>query len=324
MAVRRAQHIAAYLKLLEEDPGEIRSLHDDLLIQVTSFFRDRECFEELEATALPEGLKAKAAGAPIRAWVVGCSTGEEVYSLAMSLVESLGTSPYVHPIQVFGSDVSEKAIEHARAGLYSEAAMREVGEERRSRFFVKSERGWRVDKALRDLCVFARNDVARDPPFSRLDLVSCRNVLIYFDHALQKRVLESLHHSLNQPGYLLLGRSENVSSAPRLFAPATARGTLFARRPVPSTFRLAPRSVAAPFARGPLVGDAAEHTGAEGGLAQQVNDLILARYGPPGVVVNERLEIVQFRGRTGPYLEPPAGEPQTHLLQMARPRLRGP
>jgi two-component system CheB/CheR fusion protein len=324
MAVRRAQDIAAYLKLLQEDPGEVRSLHDDLLIHVTSFFRDGESLEELKATALPEVLKRKAAGVPIRAWVVGCSTGEEVYSLAMSLVEFLGDSPSVHPVHIFGSDVSDKAIEHARAGLYSEAAMREVGEERRSRFFVKSERGWRVAKALRELCVFARNDIARDPPFSRLDLVSCRNVLIYFGHALQKRVLESLHHSLNQPGYLLLGSSENVSSAPRLFAPATASGKLFARRPVASTFRLAPRSGDVPFAHGPPAGETADHTRTEGALAQHVDELILARYGPPGVVVSERLEIVQFRGRTGPYLEPPAGEPQTHLLRMARPHLRAP
>ncbi len=324
MAVRRAQDIAAYLTLLKEDPGEARSLHDDLLIQVTSFFRDRESFEELKATALPDVLKRKAAGAPIRAWVVGCSTGEEVYSLAMSIVEFLGDSPSVHPVHVFGSDVSDKAIEHARAGLYSEAAMREVGEERRSRFFVKSERGWRVDKALRELCVFARNDVARDPPFSRLDLVSCRNVLIYFGHALQKRVLEGLHHSLNQPGFLLLGRSENVSSAPRLFAPATASGKLFARKPVPSTFRFVPRAGAVPFAHGPLAGETAERARTEGALGQHVDGMILARYGPPGVVVSERLEVVQFRGRTGPYLEPPAGEPQTHLLRMARPGLRAP
>jgi two-component system CheB/CheR fusion protein len=323
MAVRRAQDIGAYLKLLQEDPGEVLSLHDDLLIQVTSFFRDGQSFEELKATALPEVLKGKAAGAPIRAWVVGCSTGEEVYSLAMSIVEFLG-EPAVHQVHVFGSDVSDKAIEHARAGLYSEAAMREVGEERRSRFFVRSERGWRVAKALRELCVFARNDVARDPPFSRLDLVSCRNVLIYFGHALQKRVLESLHHSLNQPGYLLLGRSENVSSAPRLFAPATASGKLFARKPVASTLRLAPRPGAVPFAHGPLAGETAERTRTEGALARHVDDLILARYGPPGVVVSERLEIVQFRGGTGPYLEPPAGEPQAHVLKMARPRLRGP
>jgi two-component system CheB/CheR fusion protein len=324
MAVHKAQSVATYLRLLEEHPDEVRSLYDDLLIQVTSFFRDGETFEELKATALVEVLKQKVVGAPIRAWVVGCSTGEEAYSLAMTIVEFLGEARSVHRVMVFGSDLSEKAIERARAGLYSETAMREVGEERRSRFFVKSEQGWRVSKPLRDLCVFTRHDVARDPPFSRVDLVSCRNVLIYFGHALQKRVLASLHHSLNQPGYLLLGRSENVSSAPRLFAPATATGRLFARKAVPSAFRLAPRLEAGPLAPGPLPGNTAEHTRTDGGLAQHADAMILARYGPPGVVVNERLEVVQFRGRTGPYLEPPAGEPQTHVLKMARPGLRSP
>src|SRR5512147_574760 len=324
MAVHKAQDVAAYLKLLDEDPREIRSLYDDLLIQVTSFFRDGESFEDLKATALPEVLENKAAGAPIRAWVVGCATGEEVYSLAMSIVEFLGEARSAHRVLVFGSDLGDRAIERARAGLYSEAAMGEVGEERRSRFFVKSERGWRVGKELRDLCVFARHDVARDPPFSRLDVVSCRNVLIYFGRALQKRVLASLHHSLNQPGYLLLGHSENVSSAPRLFAPASASGTLFARKAVPSTFRLAPRGEPVPLVQGPLPETAAEHTRTDGGLEQQVDAMVLARYGPPGVVVNERLEVVQFRGRTGPYLEPPAGEPQTQILRMARPELRGP
>jgi two-component system CheB/CheR fusion protein len=324
MAVRKAQDIAAYLRLLQAEPGEVRALHDDLLIQVTAFFRDPETFDELAATALPEVLKHKPPGAPIRAWVVGCSTGEEVYSLAMAVVEVLGRLPSVHPVQVFGTDLSEKAIERARAGLYSESAMAGVGEERRRRFFAKSERGWRVGKPLRELCVFARNDVARDPPFSRLDLVSCRNVLIYFDRALQRRVLETLHHSLNQPGYLLLGRSENVTSAPRLFAPTGASGRLFARAPVASTFRFAPRPPATSPAHESVAGEAADHGRAGGDLKHQVDDLILARYGPPGVVVDERLEVVQFRGRTGAYLEPPAGEPQTHVLGMARAGLRGP
>lgn len=267
MAVRKAQDIATYLKLLQEDPGEVQALHDDLLIQVTSFFRDPESFEELKETALTEVLKRKAAGASIRAWVVGCSTGEEVYSLAMAIVELLGDASSVHPVQVFGSDLSDRAIGQARAGLYSEAAMREIGEERRSRFFVKSERGWRVDKALRDLCVFARHDVACDPPFSRLDLVSCRNVLIYFGRALQKRVLTTLHYSLNQPGYLLLGRSENVSSAPGLFVPATTNGTLFARKAVASTFGLAPRSGAVSLVHQPLARETMAQAGTEEELA---------------------------------------------------------
>jgi two-component system CheB/CheR fusion protein len=322
MTVRRAQDIAAYLALLQAEPGEVQALHDDLLIQVTSFFRDPECFDEVKSVALAEVLKAKATDAPVRAWVVGCSTGEEVYSLAMSIVEVLGDAP--RTVQLFGSDLSEKAIERARAGLYSDAAMREVGAERRARFFVQSERGWRVGKALRDLCVFARHDVARDPPFSRLDLVSCRNVLIYFGHALQRRVLETLHHSLRQPGYLLLGRSEGVSSAPRLFGAVGASGRLFARKPAPNASRLAPRASAPPPGHGLPDLPSIEPGPAEGTLARQVDLAILGQYGPPGVVVNERLEVVEFRGRTGPYLEPPAGEPQTLLLEMARRGLRAP
>ncbi len=324
MVVRGARGIAEYLSLLREDAGEVRALHDDLLIQVTSFFRDKDGFEELKETALPRVLKDKAVGAPIRAWVVGCSTGEEAYSLAMSIIEFLGEERAVHPILVFGSDLSSKAIEHARAGMYSDAAMQEVSDERRSRFFVRADLGWRVNQALRELCVFAQHDVARDPPFSKLDVVSCRNVLIYFGHGLQRRVLTTFHHCLNQPGYLLLGRSENVSGAPRLFAPATPSGKLFAREAVQSTFRLMPRVAASPSAHGPFAGETTGHTRSDGGLAQHVDAIVLGRYGPPGVVVNDRLEVVQFRGRTGPYLEPPAGEPQTNVLKMARAGLRGP
>jgi chemotaxis methyl-accepting protein methylase/PAS domain-containing protein len=257
---RKAQDVSSYLELLQEEPGEVRALHDALLVHATSFFHDSEDFAELQATALPEILKHKAAGAPVRAWVVGCATGEEAYSLAMCVVESLDGSPAAHQVQVFGSDVSEKAIRRARAGLYTKAAMRGVGEERRSRFFVECERGWRVSKALRELCVFARHDVARDPPFTRLDLVSCRNVLAYFNHALQKEVLASLHHSLSQPGYLMLGRSVPACAYPPLFAPAAAGGRLFARKPGPSTFRLHARGTTAPFARGPRACETAGRT----------------------------------------------------------------
>ena len=323
MAVRQVRDVAAYLALLGREPAEIRSLYDDLLIKVTSFFRDEGTFEELKRVAFPEILKHKALGAPIRAWVVGCATGEEVYSLAISLLEHLGDGIRTHPVLIFGTDLSERAIEAARAGLYPDAAVHGVSEERLKRFFVRTERGWRISPAVRELCVFARHDVARAPPFSKLDLVSCRNVLIYFGHQLQRRVLAAAHYSLNQPGYLLLGRSESASSVPRWFMPAAKGGRLFARRPGPSTFRLAPRPGALRFPLpphtpyGPVTRD-------DGALTRHADELVLARFGPPGVVVNDRLEVVQFRGRTGAYLEPPAGEPQSQLLKMARASLAGP
>ncbi len=324
MAVRTVQDVASYLEVLRNDPAEVRFLYDDLLIRVTSFFRDEGSFDELKAIAFPEILRHKAPGAPIRAWVVGCATGEEVYSLAISLIEHLGDGPAAHPIMIFGSDLSEKAVEAARAGLYPDAAVRGLGEERLRRFFVRTERGWRVTRAIRELCVFVRHDVGRDPPFSRLDLVSCRNVLIYFGPALQRRVLAAAHYCLNQPGYLLLGRSESATAVPRWFAPTGKDGRLFLRKPGPSTFRFAPRGGAVPFARRPSATPGPVPPRADGALARHADELVLARYGPPGVVVNERLEVVQFRGRTGPYLEPPQGQPQHQLLKMARAGLAAP
>jgi two-component system CheB/CheR fusion protein len=324
MAVRKVKDVASYLEVLGRDPAEVRSLYDDLLIKVTSFFRDEAGFDELKAIAFPEILRHKPKGAPIRAWVVGCATGEEVYSLAIGLIEHLGDGPSKHPILIFGSDLSERAIEVARAGLYPDDAVRGMGEERLERFFVQTERGWRVSQAVRELCVFVRHDVARDPPFSRLDLLSCRNVLIYCGQALQRRVLAAAHYSLNQPGYLLLGSAESAAGVPRWFAPASPDGRLFLRKPEPSSFRLAPRAGAAPLAGPRPAPDDASSPGTDGDLSRHVDELVLARYGPPGVVVNEHLEVLQFRGRTSRYLEPPAGEPQNQLLKMARPGLAAP
>jgi two-component system CheB/CheR fusion protein len=324
MAVRKAKDLSAYLELLRQDPAEVRTLFDDLLVKVTSFFRDEESFDDLEAIAIPDILKSKPAGAPIRAWVVGCATGEEVYSLAITLIEQLAGASAAHPVLIFGSDLSDRSIEVARAGLYPDAAVRGLGAERLKRFFVQTERGWRVAKAVRDLCVFVRHDVAQDPPFSKLDLLSCRNVLIYFGQPLQRRVLAAAHYALRQPGYLLFGRAESASGASRWFTPASKGGRLLLRRPGPDTFRLAPRAGAFPFLEPPASADRAVMPRANGALARHLDDLVLARYGPPGVLVNERLEVVQFRGRTGPFLEAPPGEPQSQLLKLARPGLVAP
>lgn len=324
IAVRLSKDVAAYLEVLRSDPAEVRALYEDLLIHVTSFFRDEEAFDELKGGAYPGILRHKPAGAPIRAWVVGCSTGEEVYSLAISLVEHLGDGLASHPVLIFGSDLSEKAIAVARLGLYPDAAVRGLSAERLQRFFVREERGWRIRPAIRELCVFVRHDVARDPPFSRLDLVSCRNVLIYFGQPLQRRVLELLHYGLNQPGYLFLGRSESAAAVPRWFAATSKDGRIFQRRPGASTYRFAPHPGAPPAPRPPATHEHPQPLTAVGVMARQANELVLARYGPPGVVVNERLEVVQFRGQTGPYLEQPQGEPQSNVLKMARRGLASP
>jgi two-component system CheB/CheR fusion protein len=323
MALREAEGIASYLEVLRREPGEVQALYDDLLIKVTSFFRDERGFDELKAIAYPDILSHKEPGAPFRAWVMGCSTGEEVYSLAISLLENLGDGRDAHPILIFGSDLDGKSIERARSGIYPDAAVQRLGAERLRRFFVRTERGWKVVKAVRDLCVFVRHDIARDPPFSNLDLITCRNVLIYFGPALRKRVIAAAHYCLRRPGYLFLGPAESGAGVAKWFAPAGQNQGLFVRKPGSSTFRFSPQSGLPSF---PGQESEVKRAGptTDRVVAREVDDEILDRYGPPGVVINDRMEVVQFRGRTGPFLEAPRGEPQSQLLKMARAGLAAP
>jgi two-component system CheB/CheR fusion protein len=324
MVVRKASDVASYLALLSTDAKEVRLLYEDLLIKVTSFFRDEASFDALRAVAFPEILRHKAPGAPIRAWVVGCASGEEVYSLAIALIEWLGDGLQARPILIFGSDLDDKAIEQARAGLYTESAVQGLGEERLKRFFVRTDGGYRVNQAVREACVFVRHDVARDPPFSRLDLMTCRNVLIYFGPTLQRRVIAAAHYCLNQTGYLLLGPAESTTGVGKWFTSVGKGEGIFARKPGPSTFRFAPRGGTLHFPRPASAMGFPSPPRVDGALARHADDAVLERYGPPGVVVNDRLEVVQFRGRTGPFLEQPVGEPQSQLLKMARAGLAAP
>ncbi len=316
MALRRANDLEAYSTLLQGDPDEVRALYEDLLIHVSSFFRDPEAFAALAAHTLPAILKNKAPDAPIRIWIAGCSTGEEVYSIGILLLELLGDSR--RPVQIFGSDLSEPVITKARAGIYSDGALRDVSDERRRRFFLKTERGYKINKVVRDLCVFVQHDLARDPAFSKLDLVSCRNVLIYFDDALQKRVVRSFHYSLNPTGYLLLGRTESISGFSQLFSTVDKANKIFGRTALPSTLRFSPRSEARQAesrAESELLPVQARRAV---DVAKHLDRLLLARYAPPGVLINENLEILQFRGQTGSFLQAAPGEPQNNLIKMAR------
>src|SRR6266496_4133864 len=316
MALHRIGSIKDYGDLVEREPGEAKALSEDLLIHVTGFFRDPEVFEALKRAAFPALLAQKREG-PIRIWVPGCSSGEEVYSLAMCLLEHLGDASREMEFQIFGSDLSDRAIERARAGLYPDSALREVGPDRLQRFFTRAGEEQRISKSIRDRCVFVVHDLTRDPPFAKLDLISCRNVLIYLGEELHERLLSMFHYCLNRPGFLLLGRSENVTSMKDLFEPADLEHRVFSRVgeggrfsfPLTVVNRAGPVPVGAP--RQSLTRAAAE-------AQRQADNLLLTRFAPPGVVVNERLEVVHFRGRTGEYLEQPPGPPQTNLLKMAR------
>jgi len=324
MALRRVESLEDYVKLLGESPEEVRSLYEEVFIHVTSFFRDPEAFEALKKSVFPQLLEHKPGGAPLRMWVAGCSTGEEVYSLAICALEFMGAAQRPVPLQIFGSDISAQAIEQARAGLYPESALRDLSPERRSRYFSQVEGGYRISKAVRELCVFAQHDLARDPPFSKLDLVTCRNVLLYFTPELQKRVLATFHYCLNTPGFLMLGRSESVAGLSQLFSVVDKAHKLLARTAVASRLRFSRGAEGLPAAKQRSSRPGSEPGRPTSDIARRIDRLLSSRYAPPGVVINEKLEILQFCGHTSSYLEPVSGEPQFNLLKMVRDELLPP
>lgn len=318
MAVRKADSLHDYALLIHEKPDEAQALFDDLLIHVTSFFRDPEVFDALKKLVFPEIVKHKSPEDPIRAWVAGCSTGEEVYSLAIALREFLDDTHLKRPIQIFGTDLSEMAVQKVRTGVYPESAVTNISPERLQRFFTKVEGGYRVGKAIRDICVFVRHDLGRDPPFAKLDLISCRNVLIYFNPALQQRSLEMFHYCLNTPGFLVLGQAEGIPGRQELFSAIDETNKVFARTAVPRRLRPVGTKQTKSGVAAWIAGRSGESAPSTADLSRQVDTLLLGLYAPAGVIVNERMEVLEFRGRTAPYLEAPPGQPQINLLKMVR------
>jgi two-component system CheB/CheR fusion protein len=318
MAVCHLERLEDYVRRVRQDRGEALALSRDLLIEVTSFFRDPEAFEALGQAVFEPLMKGRPVEAPLRVWVPGCSGGEEVYSLAICLLEFLGERGPA-AVKLFGTDVSEAAIARARAGRYPESIAADVSPGRLRRWFTRVEGGYLVSPAVRDLCIFTRHDVTRDFPFSRLDLVSCRNVLIYFGQALQKCVLAVFHYALREGGFLFLGRAESADSLPDLFESVGRPHRIYARKPGPSQ-----AAFDAFFTREPA--PVAARAGAPAGaparaaleLQRDADRLVASRYAPPGVVIDDRLEVLQFRGQTGPFLEPAPGAASLNLLKMAR------
>ena len=324
MVVNKLDELGAYVKYLQESPAEVTALYQDILITVTDFFRDRDTFESLKSQVFPAIIKSKAPHEPIRVWVPGCSTGEEPYSIAMTLLESLEGISKKPPILIFATDINEIAIEKARAGIYPESITADVSPERLQRFFVKVEGGYQINKVIREICIFAKHDVTKDPPFSRLDLVSFRNVLIYMNSILQKKVIPALHYALQPKGYLVLGTSETVDGFVDLFEPVDKKHRIYSKKPALSRL---PMDFAAR-------GYSLEHLAIEKGshmprdimppefdVQKEANEIVLGKYAPAGVIVDDNMEIIQFRGHTGPYVEPAPGKASLNLLNMAREEL---
>ena len=318
MLLNRIENLEEYVRFLKEHPEEVRSLYDDFLIAVTGFFRDSESFEALKTVVFPVILKGRSPRNPVRIWVPGCSTGEEVFSIAISLFEQMSDRGLNPPIQIFATDVNDAAIERARAGIYPENALADVSPERRNRFFTPVDGRYQVIKPIRDICIFARQNVAADPPFSNIDLLSCRNVLIYLEPLVQKRIVPLFHYALKPQGFLLLGKSETLGSYPDLFSPVDRSHRIFVKRPGAARPALEfgrPQAAAAAASMAP------EPAGGERARADpgyEADRLILSRYAPAGVLINDSLDVVQFRGRTSPYLEAAPGTPSLNVLKMAR------
>jgi two-component system, chemotaxis family, CheB/CheR fusion protein len=325
MHVHQIENLRQYLRFVQANPHELDALLQELLIGVTSFFRDSQAFEALEQKVLPALVEGKPEGATLRLWVAGCSTGEEAYSLAILFRELLTEKKLRHTVQIFASDLDSRAINVARAGLYPVGIAEDLTSARLQRFFTKEDSRYRVKKEIRDLVVFAQHNLLTDAPFTKLDFLSCRNLLIYLDAQAQHKILPLFHYALKPNGVLLLGTSETVGEYDQLFTVIDRKWKLF-RRMVES-------GVVPHFERFPSgLMQGMRGTGAEVGAALPptrpasiptlVQQLLVSRYAPSAVVVNARGEVVYIHGHTGAYLEPAPGQPTHHLIEMAREGLR--
>ncbi len=333
MAVHRLGRLPAYLALLERDPTELTELFNDILIGVTSFFRDPEVFDILEHRTIPQLVARHPRGTKIRVWSAGCSTGEEPYSLAILLRESIDALGQGHTVEVFATDLDSRAIAAARAGVFAAAASEDLSTPRFERYFVPSpdRKTFRIAKAIRNLVVFSEHDLLKDPPFSRLDLLSCRNLLIYFSLELQRRLLPLFYYALNPGGILVLGTSETIGEFGHLFQPLDRDAKVYVRR---EEFSVPEPVQPPPFSMLPLVSAAPRHAAMATGkgtpstelsLREATENAILTALDMAAVVVNEAGDVSYLHGRTGFFLEPAPGVATTqNILKMAKEGLRHP
>ena len=325
MILHKIGSLKEYVDFLKQHSNEPQQLYNDLLINVTSFFRDADTYQYLKKNLLPKIVKLKTASEPIRIWIPACSTGQEAYSLAILLMEELGDKVANTSVQVFATDLSELAINKARLGIYSKDEVGSMPAVTLNRFFVRIDGSYRIIKSIRDLCVFATHNVLKDPPFSRLDLISCCNLMIYLEPVLQKKILSTFHYSLNNNGYLMLGKSETIGGSAYLFSQVDKKYKIFAKkRDVASkaffelSFHNSETNKEDSFGKKPITGKAKAE---DLDLDKLVDQLLLKKYTPACVVVNQDLDILQFRGSTGLFLEPSPGRASLNLLKMARPAL---
>ena len=321
MALHKVARIADYHRYLQENPPEVKALFKDLLIKVTSFFRDPAAFEVLAKKVLPSILESKGRDANVRVWVPGCASGEESISLAIIMVEAMDWLGKHLNLQIFGTDIDADAIERARLGEYPESVVADVSPERLQRFFVKKDGNYKIKKEIRETVLYAVQNLVSDPPFTKLDLISCRNLLIYMNAPIQKKILPLFHFTLNPEGYLFLGSSETIGAFADLFTPIDVKWKIFQRKGL-AIQKPAAYPPLGSMPTSPETELTIKRVTREMNVREIMGRIILDKYAPPSVLVNDRYEILYFQGNTDQYLAPPSGEPSFNILKMAREGLR--
>ncbi len=327
MLLYKLTTLKEYAKLLSQKNEEIDIFYQDLLINVTSFFRDTEAHNYLKENLFPTLLKRKKTGDSLRIWIPACATGEEAYSIAMMLLEIQESQATNIPVQIFATDLSTKSIAKARIGVYTKQELETVSPKRIQRFFTKADGSFRVNKALRGICVFTPHNILIDPPFSRLDFISCCNLFIYLDTAAQKKATNTFHYALNRDGFLMLGKSENISHSAHLFTDFNNKHKIFAPK-VNSSARMLPEllpryaqqtafeNTDPKMSRSKALKNIYIH---HSKLENAIDAILVAEFMPASVVINHQMEIVQFRGTTDVFLTHPKGKATFNILKMARP-----
>ncbi|KRD10367.1 hypothetical protein ASE21_11700 [Flavobacterium sp. Root901] len=318
MVITHQESIEKYLNLLKNNAAEQNALFNDFLIPVTYFFRDKPFFDNLSSTVFP-ALIENLHKDKIRIWSAGCSTGEEAYSLAISLHQYLEQTQNQHiKVQIFASDLSEHCIAKARTGIYTQQDVKNISDKILQKYFIKRDNNYHLNKVVRDMCVFAVHDITRDAPFSQIDLISCRNVLIYFDSDLQNEILASFHYALKNKGFLFLGKSETVNNKTDLFVVVDKQVKIYSRKSENKQLKIPRFEFIKPSEKTEII---AETETSDTDYKKIAADVLLEQYSPAAVIINEELEIVHFHGDTSPFLQPASGKPSFNILNMVRDEL---
>jgi two-component system, chemotaxis family, CheB/CheR fusion protein len=322
MVVHRIDKMEQYVKYIQTNPAEIKSLYKDMLINVTSFFRNARVFDALKSSIFPVVLKNRAPEAMIRIWTPGCASGEETFSVAIALLEFLGDKAQQIPIQFFGTDVSDSSVAKARSGFFAENIQGDVSAERLRRFFTKSDAGYRISKNIRDMCIFAEHNLLSDPPFSQMDLICCRNVLIYLEPVLQNKVISLFHYAIRPRGYLVLGSSEGLGNLTNLFAAEDRAHKIFSKKTTAIrqavTFSITQPADRHEFGPNRTAAKQPDPNWNYSEAQKEFDRKLLTQYAPATVFINQDMEIIHTRGDVDRYLKLSPGRASLSVLKMAR------